>query len=59
MAIQKDANCLRNIAVDLISVSFEFRAYILTLTDQLMYLFYRQGGVSLKSFVTSKQKNHI
>jgi hypothetical protein len=40
MAIEKGANCLINIAIDLIPASFEFRADTLTLSDQFMYLFY-------------------
>ena len=40
MAIEKGANCLINIAIDLIPAGFEFRADTLTLSDQFMYLFY-------------------
>ncbi len=40
MAIEKGANCLINIAIDLIPSSFEFYRNPLTLTDQFMYLFY-------------------
>jgi hypothetical protein len=40
MPIEKGANCLIDIAIDLIPASFEFYRNPLTLTDQFMYLFY-------------------
>jgi hypothetical protein len=55
MAIEKGANCLINIAIDLIPAGFEFYLNPLTLTDQFRHLLY--ADVHTEALLLYQNKN--